>query len=100
MSHPWYHTTRWRKASKNFLSKDYNTLCSICRKMGVDTVAIIVDHKIPHKGNYSLFWDTLNWQGLCAPCHSRHKQIKEKGGLMLGCDVNGDPLDEDHHWRK
>jgi len=36
------------------------------------TLADVVDHVTPHKGNAGLFWDELeNWQSLCAACHSR-----------------------------
>lgn len=42
--------------------------------------ATIVDHKVPHKGDKALFWDSTNWQSLCKPCHDR-KTAREDGGF-------------------
>jgi 5-methylcytosine-specific restriction enzyme A len=67
---------RWRKARKYFLSK--NPLCVRCMEQGRLTIATVVDHIIPHKGDKKLFWDSNNWQALCASCHSR-KTAKEDG---------------------
>ena len=36
---------------------------------GVVTPAAVVDHVLPHRGDWSLFWDESNWQPLCKPCH-------------------------------
>ncbi len=35
-------------------------------------------------------------QSLCKPCHSR----KTNGHGIVGCDVNGWPLDPAHHWQR
>jgi len=40
--------------------------------------AVVVDHITPHRGNETLFWDKVNWQGLCLSCHSR-KTLAENG---------------------
>jgi len=40
--------------------------------------ASVVDHIQPHRGDPRTFWDTTNWQSLCASCHSSHKQAREK----------------------
>lgn len=96
MSHPWYHTTRWRKCSRLFL--DQYPLCAMHLELGREVPATVVDHKIPHKGDYDLFWDELNWQPLCGQCHNRHKKIQENRGCLPGCDVDGLPLDSNHHW--
>jgi hypothetical protein len=40
----------------------------------------IADHIIPHKGNWVLFCDLDNLQGLCDACHSR-KTAQEDGGF-------------------
>ncbi|WP_144469068.1 HNH endonuclease signature motif containing protein, partial [Bacillus pumilus] len=37
----------------------------------------------PHKGDKKLFWDSSNWQPLCASCHNR-KTAKEDGGFGNG----------------
>jgi len=100
MSHEWYHTTRWRKASRLFLRRPENVFCKICLKHGKHTVATVVDHITPHKGNYDLFWDQDGWQGLCKPCHNKHKQFQDNRGFLPGCDKDGIPIDENHPWRK
>jgi 5-methylcytosine-specific restriction protein A len=61
---------QWYKAAKLFLSK--NPLCVECeKKYGEIKPATEVDHIIPHKGNYKLFWNHKNWQPLCKTCHSQ-----------------------------
>jgi 5-methylcytosine-specific restriction endonuclease McrA len=71
----------------------------MCRERSRTTLATLVDHIVPHKGDEVLFWDQNNWQGLCDTCHSGAKASYERTGKMRGCDVNGVPLDPGHHWR-
>jgi 5-methylcytosine-specific restriction enzyme A len=63
-------------------------------------VATIVDHKIPHKGDYDLFWNQDNWQSLCASCHSGVKRMQENHGYSQQCGVDGVPIDAGHPWNK
>lgn len=65
---------KWKKRRLIFLRK--NPLCESCRENGRYTMATVVDHIRPHKGNKELFWDESNWQALCKPCHDR-KTFKE-----------------------
>lgn len=58
---------RWRKYRLTFLSR--NPVCAIC-----GMIATVVDHIIPHQGNYGLFWDYANHQALCKSCHD-HKTV-------------------------
>lgn len=61
----------WRKARRDFLAtRPY------CLRCGA--IAATVDHIKPHRGDDRLFWDRTNWQPLCTPCHSRHKQREER----------------------
>lgn len=76
-SHQRGYDGRWRKARVTYLSK--HPVCVECAKEGRVVPATVVDHIIPHKGDKKLFWDTNNWQPLCASCHSR-KTIKEDMG--------------------
>lgn len=69
---------RWRRAREVYLQN--NPLCVMCEAEGELTPATVVDHRIPHKGNYELFWDVSNWQSLCKQCHDR-KTVKEDGGF-------------------
>ena len=66
------YTSAWEKARAGFL-KSHPT----CTRCG--DPATVVDHITPHRGNKALFWDKANWQPLCTPCHSRHKQREEHG---------------------
>jgi hypothetical protein len=39
--------------------------------------AEVIDHRIPHRGNLTLFWDRSNWDPLCVACHNA-KSAREK----------------------
>jgi len=71
---------KWQKAREDFLSHPDNVMCVMCAKRGHVTVATVVDHIIPHKGDMKLFWSRSNWQPLCKPCHDRDKQSEERTG--------------------
>lgn len=76
--------------------------------------ADVVDHIVPPKladaiasGDHAviaaaraLFWDTKNWQSLCKFHHDSTKKRLEISGKRVGCDINGRPLDPNHHWNK
>lgn len=78
---------QWRRARAAFLVR--HPLCRDCEKSGRVTAATVVDHITPHRGDMRLFWQSENWQPLCAPCHSA-KTAREDGGF--GNQVNGDRL--------
>lgn len=44
-------------------------LCETCLKENRITVAAVVDHKRPHRGNWELFVDETNHCSLCAHHH-------------------------------
>jgi len=69
---------RWEKARRTFLSQ--NPLCAECARQGRTTMAEVVDHIQPARGNQDLFWDRDNWQSLCARHHSM-KTDREDGGF-------------------
>lgn len=87
---------KWQKARVAFLNAQ--PLCEFHKARGQVVAATVVDHKQPHRGDLSLFWNRNNWQALCKPCHDRVKQTLEKSGRTLGCDQHGIPLDSGHHW--
>ena len=100
-SRPWRHlysTKRWHRLRWHQLQAE--PLCRYCAAMGRTTAATVVDHKRPHKGDESLFHDPANLQSLCKPCHDSAKQAEEKSGRVIGGDVNGVPLDPNHHWNR
>ncbi len=70
---------KWQQARAGFLAK--HPLCVYCERDGRTTVATVVDHKVPHRGDMRLFWDATQWQPLCASCHSSTKQSEEAAGL-------------------
>ena len=62
------YTRKWQKARAWYLLE--HPLCVTCEQQGRLIPATQVDHVQPHKGDMDRFWDTDNWQGLCASCHS------------------------------
>jgi len=90
---------RWRKARLAYLAK--HPLCRRHQERGEIVAATVVDHIVPHKGDMKLFWDSKNnWQSLCKHCHDSWKQRLEKSGKEVGCDLEGAPIDPNHHWNK
>src|ERR1700688_4562493 len=62
--------SKWQQARQSFLAKHPN--CAMCGEF-----ATTVDHKIPHRGDMKLFWDSHNWQPLCTHHHNSTKQSQE-----------------------
>ena len=93
-----YDRKRWKRRRVAFLRA--HPLCRFCEETSRVTLAVVVDHKTPHKGDETLFWDQSNWQGLCKRCHDGAKKELENTGRIRGCDVHGRPLDPDHHWNR
>ena len=69
---------RWQQLRKQVLQEE--PLCVFCAADGRITVATVLDHIIPHRGNPALLYDRGNLQPLCAHCHSSRKQKIEKQG--------------------
>ena len=65
----------WRSFRNRFLKE--HPLCAYCLKQNVVTMATVVDHIIPHRGDADLFWRQGNHQSLCTTCHSSIKQREE-----------------------
>lgn len=72
------YSSQWRKARIGYLAK--HPLCCECTKRGLVVAGNVVDHIKPHLGDKGLFWDSDNWQTLCATCHNR-KTAKENAGF-------------------
>lgn len=61
--------SRWQRARSTYLK--CHPLCVMCERENKIVAATVVDHKVPHKGDQALFWDTANnWQSLCAAHHN------------------------------
>lgn len=71
---------RWQRYREVYLVE--HPLCVLCAKKDPPIVkaANIVDHIIPHKGDYNFFWDPKNHQPLCEECHNI-KSASEDGGF-------------------
>ncbi len=98
MKRPWqhlYNTARWKRIRK--LQLQQYPLCSMCHQQGIFSMAEVVDHITPHKGNEQLFYDGP-FQSLCKLHHDSTKQSDERTGNIKGSDINGEPLDPKHHW--
>lgn len=92
-----YNSTRWRKLRRVHLNGE--PMCRFCKAQGYRTLATVVDHITPHKGDEALFFDPSNLQSLCKDHHDATKAREERGGIVVGCDANGVPLDPGHHWK-
>ena len=85
---------RWRKARLVFLKS--NPTCRMCHQLDRVSLAEVVDHIIPHRGDLDLFWDRDNWQALCKSCHDTAKQQEEQRGFSRELDEDGWPVDPRH----
>ena len=90
-----YNTSQWKKTRLIQLQKQ--PLCKMCMEQGMITKADVVDHVIPHKGNRELFFYG-KLQSLCKLHHDSTKQSEERTGKVIGGNINGIPLDANHHW--
>ena len=94
-----YDTARWKRERAAYLRA--HPLCVMCEQQGRTSLATVVDHIIPHKGDPVLFWDSENnWQPLCKTDHDGAKASFEATGKIRGCDVDGRPLDPNHPWNQ
>jgi len=75
------YTWRWRQVAKLFLLEHPLCECRECQAGKVRViVATVVDHRIPHRGDETLFWDQSNWQAMAKVCHDK-KTASEDGGF-------------------
>ena len=92
-----YPTARWQRLRKAQLEKE--PLCAYCMAQGDAVVATVCDHIDGHPNGETeeTFWSGP-FQSLCQRCHSGAKQEQERRGSLRGGDVNGMPIDRNHHW--
>lgn len=86
--------TAWRKLRAAVLAEQ--PLCPECRDQGLLVPATEVDHQDNNPSNN----ERSNLVGLCKAHHSQKTMAELYGRRpkVRGCDVNGWPLDPDHHW--
>lgn len=91
---PWAHLYKkasWKRLRARHL-RDH-PLCVACLQDGHVTLATVVDHKIPHKGNLGLFHNPTNLQSLCETHHNGDKQREENRGYSTAIGFDGFPID-------
>jgi hypothetical protein len=77
------YTYRWQKASKGFLAKHPLCECPDCQAGKKRVIpATVVNHRIPHRGDMTLFWDRSNWECMSKTCHDKRTQDELKPGFI------------------
>jgi 5-methylcytosine-specific restriction endonuclease McrA len=71
-----YASSRWLRLRLLFLAE--HPLCVECERQGKIVSAVDVDHITPHGGDWGLFLDRANLQGLCKACHG--VKTRSEGG--------------------
>ena len=68
--HGWYSLPVWTGDLRpNQLMRE--PWCRECARRGIRTRATVVDHIVPHRGDWAKFIDPANHQSLCKICHDR-----------------------------
>lgn len=96
-----YGSARWcgkHGARQAQLAKE--PLCERCKAMGRITIATVVNHRKPHKGNFELFFDPNNHESTCKPHHDGTIQSEERTGIVKGNGLDGRPTDASHPWNR
>lgn len=91
---PWYWTPEWKRLRRAQLEKQ-----PFCRRPchGASlVVATVVNHRTPHKGDRTLFFDPDNLESVCSPCHDGPIQREERAGFSPAVDAGGWPTDPKH----
>ena len=70
---------RWQKASRAFLAAHPLCVDPYAEHAARVVAAQCVDHRVPHRGDMTLFWDSENWQPLCNACHGRKTALEDGG---------------------
>lgn len=94
----WYNTPQWQQIRARRLAIE--PCCRFCAEAGVRTQATTVDHVQRHCGNRVLFFDLLNTQSLCKPCHDSTKQAEEARGYSTKIGADGLPTDPKHPFNR
>lgn len=87
---------RWREIRAQVLAEQ--PLCPRCMEQGRVEPAVDVDHRDNNSHNN----ERSNLEGLCVSHHSAKSfaEANEWKWVWKGSDVNGNPLNQDHHWNK
>jgi 5-methylcytosine-specific restriction enzyme A len=67
----------------------------MCAAAGHTEISTVVNHRIPHRGDQTLFWEKANWEGTCGPHHDQIVEPPDKAPLT-GVTREGRPTDPAH----
>ena len=94
-----YSTKQWRTLRGTILTYDHYR----CQQYGVSLTSgksqptsAVVNHKKPHKGNLTLFYDPSNLEAVCWNCHLGVIQSEEALSYDATIGDDGWPVDEKH----
>lgn len=85
--------SKWDRERAAFLA--IHRRCARC-----PAPSTVVHHKIPHRGDRSLFWRRSNWEPVCQPCHDGPCQQEERNGYHNAVDGDGLPTDPNHPFNR
>ena len=60
-----------------------------CYEEGHITMATVVDHIKPHRGDKKLFWDRGNWQPLCEHHHNVKTMTEDRDMWSTSSESKG-----------
>jgi 5-methylcytosine-specific restriction protein A len=80
----WYKTARWQRLRLDVFARDG----FMCQRTGVFLNGVhpapnspVANHKIPHRGDWDLFWDIDNLETVSKAVHDSEIQKQEKASL-------------------
>ena len=95
--HGFYTTARWQRLRRHQLRE--HPLCKFCLAQGRVVPATVVDHVVPHRGDWTKFC-TGALQSLCDLCHKSTKKQIEQQGFCCDVGLDGLPLDPNHPFNR
>jgi len=93
----WYDRVVWKRRAADQLRRE--PFCRNCAAQGEYVVASVVDHIVPHRGDWNKF-RLSPVQSLCKPCHDGAKRYVELHGFDNRIGVDGLPTDKAHPFYK
>ena len=87
-----YKSARWQRLRRLKLTQQ--PLCEYCLPLGKKRPATEVDHWIAISDGGAPF-DLSNLRSACQKCHALKTRNQER---VIGCDLDGMPLDPRHAW--
>ncbi|MGX1196377.1 HNH endonuclease [Parvibaculum sp. MBR-TMA-1.3b-4.2] len=96
-ANPWrnfYKRKAWQQAREAQLAKQ--PLCERHLARGETVAATVVNHRIPHRGDWQLFIDPANHESACKHCHDSIIQQIERLGYSTEVNERGEYIDPMH----